>query len=155
MEEQQKPRSAANVGVTWGGIGAVLGFCVSLLGSLAGMVAATFIGVSVGRRAADADGEDKSGALAGLVGGAIAAPAVVVGATAGALVSVRSVNLESIAVEVSGMLGATVTTDETWRLILLAVAIAAVFQIILLIGASTAAGAWAAKKRATTAKRDL
>jgi hypothetical protein len=70
-------------------------------------------------------------------------------------VSVRSVNLESIAVEVSGMLGATVTTDETWRLILLAVAIAAVFQIILLIGASTAAGAWAAKKRATTAKRDL
>ncbi len=149
MAKEQKPRSAANVGVIWGCIGAVLGFCVSLLGSLAGMVAATFIGVSLGRRAADADGEDKSGALAGLVGGAIAAPAVVVGATAGALVSVRSVNLESIAVQVSGMIEATVTPDEAWRLILLAIAVAAVVQIILLIGASTAAGAWTARKRAS------
>jgi len=149
VEKREEQKTAVRIGLVWGVIGGVLGFCVSLLGSLAGMVAATFIGVSLGRRAADADGEDKSGALAGLVGGAVAAPAVVVGATAGALVSVRSVNLESIAVQVSGMIEATVTPDEAWRLILLAIAVAAVVQIILLIGASTAAGAWTARKRAS------
>lgn len=147
--EERETRSAANVGVIWGCIGAVLAFCVSLLGSLAGMVAAVFVGMSVGRRAAAADGEKRGGALAGLVGGAVAAPAVVIGASAGALVSARSVDLERIAVDLSGMLGAPITPDETWRLILLVVALAAVFQAVLLVGASTAAGAWAMRKRAS------
>lgn len=147
--EEPKTRGAVGIGLLWGVIGGVLGFLVSLLGSLAGLVAAGFIGVSVGRRAAESEKERWAGALAGLVGGAVAAPVVVIGATAGALVSAQSTDLSRLAVEISGMLGATVTPDETWRLILLAVAVAAVLQVVLLIGVSSAAGAWVSRKRAS------
>ena len=147
--EERKTKGAVGVGLLWGVIGGVVGFLVSLLGSLAGMVAAGFIGVSVGRRAAEAEKERWAGALAGLVGGAVAAPVVVIGATAGALVGAQSTDLSRLAVQVSEILGSTISPDETWRLILLAVAFAAVLQIALLIGASAVAGAWASRKRAS------
>ena len=147
--EERETRGAVGIGLIWGCIGGVFGFCVSLLGSLAGMVAAVFVGMSVGRRAAAAEGERRGGARAGFVGGAVAAPAVVVGASAGALVSAQAVDVTRISVELSGMLGAPVTPDETWRLIVLVVALAAVFQAMLVVGVSTAAGAWAMRKRAS------
>ncbi|MEJ7819517.1 MAG: hypothetical protein WKF44_04365, partial [Rubrobacteraceae bacterium] len=87
-----------------------------------------------------------AGALAGLVGGAVAAPVVVFGASAGALISARAVDTDRISGELSGMLGSDITSDETWRLILLAVAFAAVLQVVILVGAATAAGAWTTRK---------
>jgi hypothetical protein len=132
--------------MAWGGIGGVVGFLVSLLGSLAGILVAGFVGFSCGRRAAEADAERRSGALSGLVSGAVAAPAFVIGAAAGALVAARRIGSSRMAATLSDILGMQVSTDEAWRYFLLSLLLAAVFQAVILILASTIAGAWALRK---------
>jgi hypothetical protein len=132
--------------MVWGGIGGVVGFLASLLGSLVGILVAGFVGFSCGRRAAEADGERRVGALSGLVGGAVAAPVFVIGASAGALVAARAIGSSRIAATLSEVLGTRVSPDEAWRIFLLSIAVAAVFQAVVLILASTAAGAWATRK---------
>jgi hypothetical protein len=133
--------------MVWGGIGGVVGFLTSLLGSLVGIVVAGFVGLSCGRRAAQADAGRRSGALSGLVGGAVAAPAFVIGASAGALVAVRGIGSARLAGTLSEMLGAQISPDEAWRFFLLSLILAAVFQAVVLVLASTAAGAWAMRER--------
>jgi hypothetical protein len=117
-----------------------------LLGSLAGILVAGFVGFSCGRRAAEADAERRSGALSGLVSGAVAAPAFVIGAAAGALVAARRIGSSRMAATLSDILGMQVSTDEAWRYFLLSLLLAAVFQAVILILASTIAGAWALRK---------
>jgi hypothetical protein len=132
--------------MVWGGIGGVVGFLVSLLGSLAGIVVAGFVGYSCGRRAAEADAGRRAGALSGLVGGAVAAPAFVIGATAGALVAARGIGSSRLAATLSEVLGMRVSPEEAWRFFLLSLILAAVFQAVVLVLASTAAGAWALRE---------
>ena len=144
--EQRDTRGAVRVGMVWGGVGGIVGFLTSLLGSLAGIVAAGFVGFSCGRRAAEADGDRRAGALSGLVGGALAAPVFVVGASAGALVSARGIGSVQIAATLSEVVGIQVTPEEAWRFFLLSLVLAAVFQAVILVLASTAAGAWATRK---------
>ena len=132
----------------WGGIGSVVGFLTSLLGSLVGILVAGFVGISCGRRAAEADADAgrRSGALSGLVGGAVAAPAFVIGASAGALVAARAIGSPRIAATLSEVLGTQVSSQEAWQIFLLSIAVAASFQAVVLILASTAAGAWVTRK---------
>jgi hypothetical protein len=132
--------------MVWGGIGGVVGFLVSLLGSLAGIVVAGFVGFSCGRRAAEADVGRRAGALSGLVGGAVAAPVFVIGASAGALVAARRIGSARIAATLSDVVGTRVTPEEAWRFFLLSLVLAAIFQAMVLILASTAAGAWATRE---------
>src|SRR3712207_8395694 len=132
--------------MVWGGIGGVVGFLAALLGSLVGILVAGFLGYSCGRRAAEADAGRRAGALSGLVGGAVAAPAFVIGASAGALVAARGIGSSRIAATLSEVVGTRVSPDEAWRIFLLSIAVAALFQAIVLILASTAAGAWATRK---------
>jgi len=129
------------VGLIWGGIGGVVAFLVSLLGSLAGILVAGFVGYSCGRRAAEAG--RWTGALSGLVGGAVAAPAYVLGSAFGALVAVWGIGAARISVTLSDMLGKRVSPDEAWLFFLLSLVLAAFLQATLLILASTVAGAWA------------
>ncbi|HEV8224435.1 MAG TPA: hypothetical protein VGP74_04180 [Rubrobacteraceae bacterium] len=145
--EQRDEKNAVRVGMVWGGIGAVVGFLTSLLGSLVGILVAGFIGVSCGRRAAEADAGRRTGALSGLVSGAVAAPAFVIGASAGALVAARAIGSPRIAATLSEVLGTQVSSEEAWQLFLLSIVVAAVFQAVVLILASTAAGAWSTKKQ--------
>lgn len=112
-----------------------------------GVVVAGFIGVSCGRRAAEADAGRRSGALSGLVGGAVAAPVFVVGASAGALVAARRIGSAQIAATLSEVIGTRVTSEEAWQFFLLSLILAAFFQAVILVLASTAAGAWATRKR--------
>jgi hypothetical protein len=130
--------------MVWGGIGGVVGFVASLLGSLVGILVAGFVGFACGRRAAEAG--RWAGALSGLVSGAVAAPAFVIGASAGALVAARGIGSSRIAATLSEVVGTRVSPDEAWRFFLLSIAVAAVFQAVVLILASTAAGAWATRK---------
>ena len=130
----------------WGGIGGVVGFLTSLLGSLVGIVIAGFVGFSCGRRAAEADAGRRTGALSGLVGGLVAAPAFVIGASAGALLAARRIGSSRLAATLSDVIGMKVSPDEAWRFFLLSLVLAAVFQAVVLILASTAAGAWALRK---------
>ncbi len=146
MEQRDTPGGAVRVGMIWGGIGGVVGFLASLLGSLAGILVAGFVGYSCGRRAAEADAGRRAGALSGLVGGAVAAPAFVIGASAGALVAARRIGSPRIAAALSDMLGMQVSSEEAWRFFLLSLVLAAVFQAVVLVLASTAAGAWASRK---------
>ena len=132
--------------MVWGGVGGVVGFLASLLGSLAGIVVAGIVGYSCGRRAAEADAERRAGVLSGLIGGAVAAPAFVIGASAGALVAARRIGSSRLAAALSDMLGMQVSPEEAWRFFLLSLVLAAVFQAVVLILASTAAGAWALRK---------
>jgi hypothetical protein len=132
--------------MVWGGIGGIVGFLVSLLGSLAGIVVAGFVGFSCGRRAAEADAGRRAGALSGLVGGAVAAPVFVIGASAGALVAAQRIGSARIAATLSDVVGARVTPEEAWRFFLLSLVLAAVFQAVVLILASTAAGAWTTRE---------
>jgi hypothetical protein len=132
--------------MVWGGIGGIVGFLVSLLGSLAGIVVAGFVGFSCGRRAAEADAGRRTGALSGLVGGAVAAPVFVIGASAGALVAARRIGSARIAATLSDVVGTRVTPEEAWRFFLLSLVLAAIFQAMVLILASTAAGAWATRE---------
>jgi hypothetical protein len=144
--EQRDERDAVRVGMVWGVVGGIVGFLVSLLGSLAGVVAAGFVGASCGRRAAEADAGRRAGALSGLVGGAVAAPVFVIGASAGALVAARGIGSVRIAATLSDVVGAQVTPEEAWRFFLLSLVLAALFQAVVLVLASTAAGAWATRK---------
>lgn len=155
VEEREERGGAVRVGMRWGVIGGVIGFFMSLLGSLVGIVVAAFVGVACGRRAAAEAGEAGNeagsagaGALAGLVGGAVAAPVFVVGASAGAVVAGRSVEMASVAGMLSDMLGTAVSAEEAWRLFVLAVVFAAVLQVGVLILASVIAGAWTRRSRA-------
>ena len=52
-----------------------------------------------------------------------------------------------IATTLSDMLVTRISPDEAWQLFVLSLGLAAFFQAALLILASTAAGAWAARKR--------
>lgn len=144
VEEREERGGAVRVGMRWGIIGGVVGFFLSLLGSLVGIVVAAFVGVACGRRsAATAEGGSAgAGALAGLVGGAVAAPVFVVGASAGAVVAGRSVEMARVSAMLSEMLGTAISAEEAWRLFVLAVVFAAVLQVAVLILASVAAGAW-------------
>jgi hypothetical protein len=130
--------------MAWGGIGGVLGFLASLLGSWVGILVAGFVGFACGRRVAEAGG--RAGALSGLVSGAVAAPVFVIGASAGALVAARGIGSSRIAATLSEVVGTRVSPDEAWQIFLLSIAVAAVFQAVVLILASTAAGAWATRK---------
>ena len=132
--------------MVWGAIGGVVGFLASLLGALVGIMVAGIVGYSCGRRAAAADARRRAGALSGLVGGAVAAPAFVIGASAGALVAGQRIGSSRIAATLSDMLEMQVTPEEAWRFFLLSLVLAAVFQAVILILASTAAGAWALRK---------
>ncbi len=142
MEQRDAQGSAVRVGMVWGGIGGVVGFLASLLGSMAGILVAGFVGYSCGRRAAEADAQRRAGALSGLLGGAVAAPAFMVGASAGALVAARRIGSSRIAAVLSDVLGMRISPEEAWRFFLLSLALAAVFQAVVLVLASTAAGAW-------------
>ena len=132
--------------MVWGGIGGAVGFLASLLGSLAGILVAGFVGYACGRRAAEAGAPRRAGALSGLLGGAVAAPAFVIGASAGALVAARRIGSSRIAAALSDMLGMRISPEEAWRFFLLSLALAAIFQAVVLVLASTAAGAWALRK---------
>ena len=131
----------------WGGIGGLVGFLASLLGSLVGILVAGFVGVSCGRRAAEADAGRRTGALSGLIGGAVAAPVYVLGASAGALVAARGIGSARLAGMLSDMLGTPFSSAEAWRLFLLSLVLAGVLQAVVLVLASTAAGAWVTGKR--------
>jgi hypothetical protein len=144
--EQRDERGAVRVGMVWGGIGGIVGFLTSLLGSLVGIVVSGFVGFSCGRRAAEADAGRRSGALSGLVGGLVAAPVFVIGASAGALVAARGIGSVRIAATLSEVVGMKVTPEEAWQVYLLSLALAAILQAVILVLASTAAGAWAARK---------
>ncbi|MDQ3794716.1 MAG: hypothetical protein M3316_03400 [Actinomycetota bacterium] len=146
MEQRDRPGGAARVGMVWGGVGGVVGFLAALLGSLVGIIVAGFVGYSCGRRAAAADAQRRAGALSGLVGGAVAAPAFVIGASAGALVAGRRIGSSRIAATLSDMLEMRVSPEEAWRFFLLSLILAAVFQAVVLVLASTAAGAWALRR---------
>ena len=130
--------------MVWGGIGGVVGLLVSLLGSLIGIVVAIFIGVSCGRRAAAA--EQRAGAISGLIGGAIAAPVYALGSTIGALFAAREIGAVRLAATLSELLGSKVTPDEAWAFFLASLVLSAVIEVTLIIGAATAAGAWAKRR---------
>ena len=140
MEQKEERGSALRVGMVWGGIGGVLGFFASLLGSLAGIIAGVFVGYSCGKRAAVAE-DDRPGALAGLIGGAVAAPVYVVGASAGALVAARGIGTPRMADTLSEVLGTSISPDEAWTLFLLSIVLSAILQAALFVAAATAAGA--------------
>lgn len=154
MEQKQEQRGAVRVGMVWGGIGGAIGFLVSLLGSVAGIIFAGFVGFSCGRRAAVAEDGRRSGALAGLIGGAVAAPVFVLGATLGSAVAVQSMGTEEIAAVLSDMLGQNISADQAWQFFLLSLVVAAFIQAVLLILVSTAAGAWAMRKKSESESAD-
>ncbi len=134
--------------MTWGGVGGMVGFAVSLLGPLAGILVAGFVGAACGRRSARASGgEPLDGALAGLLGGVVAAPVFAVGAAAGAVLAIRRVGAESAAATLGEIMGTRVSPEEAWQLYLLGLAFAAAVQISLVVLAATAAGALALRKR--------
>ena len=132
----------------WGGIGGVVGFLASLLGPLGGIIAAGFVGVACGRRAAAASGEQApaGGALAGLLGGAVAAPVFAVGAAAGAVLAIKRVGSASAAASLEEMLGTGISPEEAWQLYLLSLLFAAVVQVALITLSATAAGALALRQ---------
>jgi hypothetical protein len=140
MEQKEERGGALRVGMVWGGIGGVLGFVASLLGSLAGILAGIFVGYSCGKRAAGAEVE-RPGALAGLIGGAVAAPVYVIGASAGALVAAHGIGSPRMAATLSDVLGTHISSDEAWTLFLISILLSAVFQAAVFVASATAAGA--------------
>jgi hypothetical protein len=138
--EQEDRRGALRVGMVWGGIGGVAGFVASLLGALAGLLVGLMVGYSCGKRAAGAEAE-RPGALSGLIGGAVAAPVYAVGASAGAVVAARGIGSPRIAATLTDVTGMPFSPDEAWTLFLISVALAAVLQTAVFVGAATAAGA--------------
>ena len=145
---REKAAGAARVGMTWGGIGGVIGFAASLLGPLVGIVAAGFVGVACGRRSARASSgeEPLDGALAGLLGGVVAAPVFAVGAAAGAVLAIRRIGTESAAATLGEIMGTSFSPEEAWQLYLLGIAFAAAIQVSLVVLAAVAAGALALRK---------
>ena len=142
MEKKEEPGGALRVGMVWGGIGGVLGFVASLLGSLAGILAGAFVGYSCGKRAAGAE-TGRHGALSGLIGGAVAAPVYVIGASAGALVAAHGIGSPRMAATLSDVLGTPISADEAWTLFLLSIVLSALLQAAIFIASATAAGALA------------
>ena len=143
MEERDERGGAVRVGMVWGGIGGVVGFLASLLGSLVGVLMAGFVGFSCGRRAAGADasaGAGRPGALSGLIGGALAAPVYVLGASAGAVVAARGIGSSRMADSISDVLGTRISPEQAWQLFLLSLVLAAFFQAAILIGGATLGG---------------
>lgn len=131
----------------WGGIGGLVGFAASLvLASLGGIVAAVFVGIACGRRAAAAGEGKQQGGRAGLVGGLMAAPVFVLGAASGALLGVREVGMNEVSSTVGEMSGMEISSQEAWLLLLLGLAFAAVVQAAVLIFSSVLAARRAAKK---------
>lgn len=122
---------------------------ISLLGPLAGLFAAGFVGASCGRRCTRAAGEEvaSGGALAGLLGGLVAAPVFALGAAAGAVVAARRIGTETIALTLEDVVGAPVSSEEAWRLYLLSLVFAAVVQIAFLVTVAAIAGALAARRK--------
>ncbi|MDP8940340.1 MAG: hypothetical protein M3N10_08630 [Actinomycetota bacterium] len=148
MDQHQDQRSAVKVGMVWGGIGGVVGFLTALIGgAVAGVLISGFIGFSCGRRAAAAEAGRKSGALSGLIGGSLATPIFVLGASAGSVISARRVSTAEMADMISEMAGMEVTPEGAWQLFLLSLVFAAFIQALVLILVSTAAGAWAMRKK--------
>ena len=145
MEKNDERGDAVRVGMTWGGIGGLVGFLASLLGSLAGLVAGGLIGYSCGKRAALAE-DGRPGGLSGLIGGAVAVPVYVIGASAGALVAVRGIGSSRLAGTLTDVTGMEITPDEAWTLFLLSIVLAAVLQAAIFVLAATAAGALAKRK---------
>ena len=133
--------------MVWGGIGGAVGFLASLLGSLAGILVAGFVGVACGRRGAEAEVGRRTGALSGLLSGVVAAPVYVLGASAGAVVAARGIGSARLAAMLSEMLGTPYSSEEAWQLFLLSLVLAAVFQVVVLVLASTATGAWVTRER--------
>ena len=147
--EQGEKNSAVRVGMQRGVFGGVVAFLVSLLGPVAGMLAAIFVGISLGWRAAAADAEgaaERHGALSGLVGAAVAAPVFLFGAAAGSLVAARGAGTTRMAETLSGMLGTAISPEQAWQLFLISLVFAAVVQAAILIGAAAASGAWSTRK---------
>ena len=144
MEKKEERSVAVRVGMVWGGIGGVVGLVASLLGSLVGIVVAVFIGVSCGRRAAAAG--QRAGALSGLVGGSLAAPVYALGSTIGALFAAREIGAVRLAATLSELLGSKISADEAWTFFLISLVLSAIIEIAVLVGAATAAGAWAKRR---------
>lgn len=142
MEQKEERGGALRVGMVWGGIGGMLGFLASLLGSLSGIIVGVFVGYSCGKRAAASEA-DRPGALSGLIGGAVAAPVYVVGASAGALVAARGIGSPRMAATLSDVLGTSISSDEAWTLFLLSILLSAVIQAALFVAAATLSGALA------------
>ncbi|MDQ4105932.1 MAG: hypothetical protein M3157_01990 [Actinomycetota bacterium] len=147
MDQEERQRGAVRVGMVWGGIGGVVGFLVSLLGSIAGIILAGFVGFSCGRRAAAAEEGRRSGALAGLIGGVVAAPVFVLGAALGSVVAIQRLGTSEIASTLSEMLGQEISPEQAWQFFLLSLVVAAFLQAGLLILVSTAAGAWVTRRK--------
>ena len=123
----------------------MLGLVFSVLGSLAGIVVAAIVGISCGRRAAEAEAGQRSGALAGLVGGSIAAPVLVLGAATGGFAAGRLVGAEQISSTLTDTMGMDIPPDQAWTIYVASLFVAAVIQAAILIGASVAAGAWSTR----------
>lgn len=129
----------------WGGIGGLVGFAASLaLASLGGILAAIFIGIACGRRAAAS--ESKQGGRAGLVAGLMAAPVFVLGAASGALLGVREVGMEEVSSAVGEMAGMEISSQEAWTLLLAGLVFAAFVQAAVLILTSVLAARRATKR---------
>jgi hypothetical protein len=144
MEEREERGGAVRVGMIWGGIGGVVGFLVSLPGSLVGIVVAGFFGFSCGRRAAVAG--RRAGSLSGLIGGAVAAPGYMLGSAIGALLAARLIGAAEIATTLSDMLGTRVSADEAWIYFLFSLVLSAILEAVILVSVSSAAGAWASRE---------
>ena len=142
MEEREERGGAVRVGMIWGGIGGVVGLLVSLPGSLVGIVVAGFFGFSCGRRAAVAERR----ALSGLISGIVAAPGYMLGSTLGALLTGRLIGTAEIARTLSDVLGTQVSADEAWVYFLFSLVLSAIFEAVILISVSSAAGAWTNKE---------
>lgn len=146
MDEEQQVSGPLRVGMRWGGIGGLVGFAASLaLASLGGILAAIFIGIACGRRAAAAS-ESKQGGRAGLVSGLMAAPVFVLGAASGALLGVREVGMEEVSSAVGEMAGMEISSQEAWTLLLAGLVFAAFVQAAVLILTSVLAARRAAKR---------
>jgi hypothetical protein len=61
-------------------------------------------------------------------------------------VAARAIGSPRIADTLSEVLGTQVSSEEAWQLFLLSIVVAAVLQAVVLILASTAAGAWTTRK---------
>src|SRR5215204_4506175 len=139
MEEREERGGAIRAGMIWGGIGGVVGFLVSLPGSLVGILVVGFFGFSCGRRAAVAG---RQGALSGLISGAVAAPGYVLGSAIGALLAARLIGAAEIATTLSDVLGTRVSAEEAWIYFLVSLVLSAILEAVILVSVSSAAGAW-------------
>gem|GEM_PF-959086 len=146
--KEDDKKGAVRVGMVWGGIGGAVGFLVSLFGSLAGIVAAVFVGISCGRRAADAEEGKRHGAISGLVGGAFTAPIYILGAASGALIAAQQIGGEQMAATLAEIefVDIELTAEEAWNLYLASLVFSGFVQAAVLIGMAALAGALAARK---------